>query len=341
MPDRSDLRNIRRDIVKYGLIILLLLAAGIILLLTGIRQYPLLLGMAVLSFTFGLRHAFDVDHIAAIDNMTRKMLHDGKNTHGVGFCFSLGHSLVVIIMGVLTIFAVKWTQHALPFFEDFGGFVGALVSGCFLLVLAFLNILIVRGIIKEFRATKNGMIENPQTLDSNHPWLNKWIEKLLQIVNHNWQVVLVGFVFGLGFDTATQIAVLATSATDAYKEIPWYAILSFPILFTAGMCIMDTTDGFFMSTAYKWIFTSRLKKIYYNLIVTVISILAASVIGIIEIMQVFSSKIGWTHGFWKWLQDLDFNAMGYFLVGLFAIVWIVSLSLWKLLGLDKKDSGYT
>lgn len=341
MPNKISPGGVRLDIAKYGTVILGVLALGILLLLTGVRQYPILLGMAAISYTFGLRHAFDVDHIAAIDNMTRKMINDGKNTRGIGFCFSLGHSTVVIVMGVVTIFAVKWAQHAIPAFQSVGGSIGTLVAGVFLILLAVFNTLIVKDIVRNFRAMKNGQYTREIEEASKNKFINRQIERLLKIVNHNWQVVLVGFLFGLGFDTATQIAVLATSATAADKGIPWYAVLAFPILFTAGMCMMDTLDGFFMSTAYKWVFSSPFKKVYYNLTITVLSILAAGVIGIIEVLQVFSAEIGWTRGFWLWLQNLDFNFMGFILVFMFAAVWIVSLSAWKLLKLGEKDKEFS
>jgi high-affinity nickel-transport protein len=341
MPQETNSGSIKFDIAKFGIVILSIFAFGVLLLLTGVRQYPFLLGMAVISYTFGLRHAFDVDHIAAIDNMTRKMINDGKNTRGVGFSFSIGHSLVVIIMGAITIFAVKWAQHAIPAFQSVGGSIGTLIAGIFLLILALFNTLIVRDIINNFRAMKNGKYTQEIQDASKNKFINRQIERLLKIVNHNWQVVIVGFLFGLGFDTATQIAVLATSATAADKGIPWYAVLSFPILFTAGMGMMDTMDGFFMSTAYKWVFSSPFRKVYYNLTITILSILAAGVIGIIEVLQVLSIEIGWTNGFWLWLQNLDFNFMGFMLVGMFVVVWIVSLSVWKLFRFSEKENEYS
>ena len=341
MSDSNQSGNIKFDIARYGTVVLSLVILGVLLLLTGVRQYPILLGMAVVSYTFGLRHAFDVDHIAAIDNITRKMINDGKNTRGIGFCFSLGHSTVVIIMGAITIFAVKWAQHAIPAFQAVGGSIGTLVAGIFLVLLAFFNTLIVRDILNNFKVMKSGQYTQEVQEASNNKFINRQIERMLKIVSHNWQVVIVGFLFGLGFDTATQIAVLATSATAADRGIPWYAVLSFPVLFTAGMCMMDTLDGFFMSTAYKWVFSSPFRKVYYNLTITVLSILAAGVIGVIEVLQVLSMEIGWTHGFWLWLQNLDFNVMGFILVGMFVIVWSVSLSAWKLLKLGERDKEFS
>lgn len=337
--ENGSSRIISLDIIKYGSMVLFLFVLGIVLLLTGASQYPELLGMAVLSYTFGLRHAFDADHIAAIDNMTRKMIQDGKNTKGVGFFFSCGHSTIVIIMACLTVFAVKWAQHALPTFQALGGSIATLVSGCFLIILATINYVILKDIVKTFRSMSNGTYSEEVQEESNNKFVNRQIKRLLKIVNSYRHVFIVGLLFGLGFDTATQIAVLATSAAAANKGIPWFTILSFPILFTSGMCMMDTADGFFMSTAYKWVFSSPLRKVYYNLTITGLSILAAGVIGIIEVLQVFTQEIGLNNGFWLWLQNLDFNIMGFILVGMFVVVWSVSLIMWKLLKFGEKEKN--
>ena len=328
------------DALKYGLAILAILLTGLILLSTGVFKYPELLGMAVLSYTFGLRHAFDADHIAAIDNITRKLIQQHKNTKGVGFFFSCGHASVVIIMGVLTIFAVEWMQKALPQFQAVGGVITTLVSGVFLLILATINFIILKDILVTFNSMRCGTYNAEIAERPDKGFINRTINRLFNLVNKNWHVYLVGFLFGLGFDTATQIAVLATSASASAKGIPWVAILSFPILFTAGMSMMDTIDGFFMTTAYQWVLSSPLRKVYYNLTITGLSILAAGVIGIIEVLQVFAQESGRNNGFWLWLQNLNFNIMGFILVGMFVVVWAMSYIGWKLLRLDQKESSF-
>ncbi len=335
-----NFRNNYFDVLKYIALVVILYITGGILLFLGVSRYPELLGMGILSYTFGLRHAFDADHIAAIDNMTRKLIQHDKNTKGVGFFFSVGHSTVVIIMAILTIFAVKWAQRALPQFQAFGGVVATLVSGCFLLLLAIINFFILKDIIVTFKNMQNGNYVEENLDTPSNGLVSKLITKLFNIVNKNLHVFLVGFLFGLGFDTATQIAVLATSATAANKGIPWFAILSFPILFTAGMATMDTLDGIFMSTAYKWVFSSPLRKVYYNLTITGLSILAAGVIGIIEVFQVIAEESNLNSGFWLWLQNLDFNIMGYILVALFVVVWAVSYIGWKVLRLGDKEDEF-
>ncbi|KLU60852.1 high-affinity nickel-transport protein NixA [Peptococcaceae bacterium CEB3] len=337
MSDFASRKHV--DGFKYGAAILAILLTGLILLSTGVFKYPELLGMAVLSYSFGLRHAFDADHIAAIDNMTRKLIQEQKKTKGVGFFFSCGHSTVVIIMGLLTIFAVKWAQAALPQFQAVGGVIATLVSGVFLILLAAINFVILKDILKTFSSMRNGTYTPESAERPDKGVVNRTINRLFDMVANNRHVYLVGFLFGLGFDTATQIAVLATSASASAAGIPWVAILAFPILFTAGMSMMDTLDGFFMSTAYQWVFSSPLRKVYYNLTITGLSILAAGVIGIIEVGQVFAQESGRDSGFWLWLQHLDFNVMGFILVGLFVVVWAVSFAGWKLLHLSEKENS--
>ena len=330
------------DGIMYGSAVLLILLIGVVLLLSGARAYPELLGMGILSYTLGLRHAFDADHISAVDNMVRKLVQQQKNPKGVGFFFSCGHSTVVIIMAVVTIFAVKWAETRFPQLQASGGIFTSVVSGVFLLILALINFIILKDVLRTFKSMRNGKYKTDgQEPSSSAGFINRSIKFLFNLVNNNSHVFIVGFLFGLGFDTVTQIAVLATSASAVSKEIPLLAILSFPILFTAGMSMMDTLDGFFMSTAYQWVFYSPLRKVYYNLVITGLSILAAGVIGIIKIAQVIAQIAGLKSGFWLWLQNLDFNTMGYILVAMFVIVWAISLLGWKLLRLREKENGIT
>ncbi|AFM39626.1 high-affinity nickel permease [Desulfosporosinus acidiphilus SJ4] len=328
------------DAIKYGSAILAILITGVLLLSTGVFKYPQLLGLAVISYTFGLSHAFDVDHIAAIDNMTRTLVQRKSKTKGVGFFFSCGHSTVVIVMGTLTIFAVKWAQKALPQFQAVGGVVATLVSGSLLLILALVNLMILKDIVKTFNSMARGKYISESVERPDKGFINRSINRLFNLVSKNWQIYLIGLLFGLGFDTATQIAVLATSASASASGVPWFAVLSFPILFTAGMSMMDTMDGFFMSTAYQWVLTSPLRKVYYNLTITGLSILAAGVIGIIEVGRVFAQESGLNSGFWLWLQNLDFNKMGFMLAGMFILVWSVSLIGWKVFRLGEKESSF-
>jgi high-affinity nickel-transport protein len=314
-----------------------MLLIGVILLLSCARMYPELLGMGLLSFTLGLSHAFDIDHISAIDNMIRKLIQQQKNPRGVGFFFSLGHSTVVIIMALATIFAVKWAQTSISSFNTSGGVIVSAVSGCLLLALGLINLIMLKNTLKAFKGVRRGEQNPEKHQEPPQGLINRAINLLFNLVNNNWQVFAVGFLFGLGFDTATQIAVLATSASAASEAIPWLSVLSFPLLFTAGMTMMDTLDSVFMCTAYQWVFDSPLRKLYYNLTITGLSILAAGAVGIIEIAQVVSQEMGLSGGFWLWLQNLNFNITGYILVGIFVVVFIASYAGWKLLHLGEKE----
>ncbi|MGL5576827.1 MAG: HoxN/HupN/NixA family nickel/cobalt transporter [Sarcina sp.] len=324
------------DALKYGAFIIFLFVCGLIFLATGVFKFPTLLGMGTISLTFGLAHAFDCDHIACIDNMTRKMVQRGGKTRGAGFFFSLGHSTVVMIMGVVTIFAVDWAKKAIPQFQVIGGVIGTIVSATFLILLAIANFVILKNMIKTFKSMRNGTYTEESLERPDKGFINRSVNHILNIANKNWHIYIIGFLFGLGFDTATQIAVLATSATATAQGIPWTAVIAFPILFTAGMCLMDTLDGFFMSSAYQWVLTSPVKKIYYNITITSLSIIAAGVIGLIEVGQILAMQQGWNSGFGGWLQNLDFSKMGLTLAGMFVLVWAISLICWNVFDLENK-----
>lgn len=325
------------DISRYGAFIIGILILGTGFLSTGMTKYPQLVGMAGISFTFGLRHAFDVDHIAAIDNMTRKMLNDHKNTRGVGFSFSFGHSLVVVLLTLLTVLFVEWADHSLPILESVGGMFGTMIAAVMLLLLACFNTFILRGIWKNFRHMKQKTLDPDNQQLAAESRIYRLFMKLLGMIKHNWQVAIVGFLFGLGFDTATQVAVLATSATATSAGVPWYAILSVPLFFTAGMCLMDTLDGFFMSSTYNWIISTSYRKVYFNLILTSISIIAAGFIGVVDLIQSMSAMFHWDNFLTKWAGALDFNELGIILVIIFILAWAVALLIWKVMNLSQYD----
>ncbi|MCM0582331.1 HoxN/HupN/NixA family nickel/cobalt transporter [Weissella diestrammenae] len=323
------------DGLRYGGFIVLLLVAGILLLGSSASMHPEMIGMAILSFTFGLRHAFDIDHIAAIDNMTRKMLNDGKNTRGVGFNFSFGHSLVVILMTVATVLFVSWAKNTMPVLQAIGGQIGTVVAAVMLIGLSIMNSFILATIWQNFQWLRQHPGEKqPETQTK----IYQLFERLLNLIQYNWQVMLVGFLFGLGFDTATQIAVLSTSATATGAGVAWYGALAFPLLFTAGMCLMDTLDGFFMSGAYSWIFSSAYRKVYFNLIITSISILAAGFIGLVDLIQAVKSIFNWRNPLTDWASHLDFNTMGFVLVFIFGLTWGTALLIWHVFGLSQHET---
>ncbi|PWI59080.1 HoxN/HupN/NixA family nickel/cobalt transporter [Sulfoacidibacillus thermotolerans] len=327
-----------RGIFKYGTGVFALHVLGIILLGISVSHHPALLGMALLAYTFGLRHAFDVDHIAFIDNTVRKFLEQKKNPSGIGFYFSLGHSTVVVIMSILTAIAVHWMQQKLPQLQNIGGILGTLISGVFLLLLGFVNLFIWLKLYTLFLQMKHRQHQE-QELDellNSRGLIAKFVRPLMRFITKDWHAYPIGFLFGLGFDTASEVALLAISATAARSALPLTGVLALPIFFASGMSLMDTADGMFMTTAYGWAFSTPLRKIYYNLSVTGLGVLAASLIGVIELAQVLSSEFNFHNRFWIWLQQLDFGTLGYLLVALFLLVWSISFGSWKLLEIEER-----
>lgn len=282
-------------------------------------SYAPLWGIGIVAYTLGLRHAFDADHIAAIDNTVRKLINQNKKSAGVGFYFSLGHSTVVFLIACSIALSVRWTQAKLPIFEAIGGKIGTVVSSVFLLVIAVVNLAILVHIIKLVRHKQTDEINEAQLnkmLDS-RGFLTRIIRPVFRFVNKQWHMYPVGFLFGLGFDTATEIALIALSITTAKSSISVITVLCLPLLFAAGMSIMDTTDSVMMSHAYKWAFEAPMRKLYYNLVVTTISVTAAIIIGLVEIMQLVPSSSLVV----VWIQNLDTSNLGWLLVMIFGIIW--------------------
>jgi high-affinity nickel-transport protein len=325
----------------YALVVVLLHAAGLTLLFAAARTHPTLWGIGMLAYTLGLRHAFDVDHIAAIDNTVRKLIQQKRSPHGVGFYFSLGHSTVVFLLAAAMALSVKWVERELPQFESIGGVIGASVSGTFLLVIGLLNLAILLNLFKLFREYRQGRHpadEFEKLLDS-RGFFARLIRPLYRFIRRSWHVYPLGFLFGLGFDTASEIAVLSISAGAAKDAVPFVGIMSFPLLFAAGMSLMDTADGMFMTTAYRWAFATPLRKLYYNLTVTSLAVIAALLIGMTELAQVVTDKLGFEGGFWAWLQNVSFDLLGYVLVAAFIAAWAVSFAVWKWLRLEERYAG--
>lgn len=321
---------------SYGIIVVLLHIIGITLLLVKAHKYPQMVGFGFLAYTLGLRHAFDADHIAAIDNTVRKLVQQKEDPTGVGFFFSIGHSSVVFIMSILTAFSMKWAQNNVPQIKEIGSIIGTAVSGGFLILIGILNLYIWFDIYKLFVSTRSGEYDEDH-LDEvllNRGFISRFLGSFYRFINKSWHVYPLGFLFGLGFDTASEVALLAVSANAATQSIPFSLVLSLPIIFAAGMSLMDTVDGIFMTSAYNWAFSTPLRKIYYNLSVTGISVVAALFIGFIELAQILTPKLGLNSGIWKWIQDLNFSGIGYLLVALFIISWGLSYLVWKMLRLE-------
>lgn len=323
---------------RYGIVVGLLHVAGIVLLLLSAVRYPALLGLGVIAYTLGLRHAFDADHIAAIDNTVRKLVQQKQNPTGVGLYFSLGHSSVVCCMAVVTAFAAKWAAANLPEMQNIGGIIGASVSGVFLVLIGILNLFILKNILLVFIQMRHKAHDDNKLEEmlQSRGLMSRLLKPLFKFVNKSWHVYPIGFLFGLGFDTASEVALMAIAAGAANSAIPIAGILSLPLLFAAGMSLLDTADGMFMTTAYRWAFRTPLRKVYYNLTITALSVVAALIIGLIELVQVLSPKLGLTGGFWQWIGDLDFGSLGYILVAVFVLSWAVSYGVWKFFKIEQR-----
>jgi high-affinity nickel-transport protein len=303
-------------------------------------KYPAFAGAGVLAYTFGLRHAFDADHISAIDDTTRFMLQKGKKPLGVGFFFSLGHSSIVFSLAFGLAVAAKAVQSRLPGWQNVGSTIGASVSGVFLWIIGVLNLIVLLEIIRVWRQMKQGSYhrEHLEQLLLQRGFVNRILGGRAQkLINHSWQMYPLGALFGLGFDTASEVGLLALTAGVATGKVSFWAVISLPLLFAAGMSMMDTTDGALMSKAYDWAFSSPLRKIWYNITTTGLSVAVALLIGTIEILQVLSRKLGWHGGFFGFLNDrLDFGVLGYVIVGMFLAAWIGSVALWKVRRVEER-----
>ncbi|MEU3982110.1 HoxN/HupN/NixA family nickel/cobalt transporter [Streptomyces sp. NPDC026672] len=302
-------------------------------------------GIGVTAYTLGMRHAFDADHIAAIDNTTRKLMGEGRRPLSVGFWFSLGHSSVVFGLALLLSLGVK--ALAAPVrddgsrLHDVTGLVGTTVSGAFLYLIAVINLVVLVGIWKVFRRMRTGHFDEAaleEQLD-NRGFMNRLLGRVTRSVTKPWQMYPLGLLFGLGFDTATEIALLVLAGSGAASGLPWYAILCLPVLFAAGMALLDTVDGSFMNFAYGWAFSKPVRKVYYNLTITGLSVAVALIIGTVELLGLLADRLGLHGAFWDWIAGLDLNVIGFVIVGLFLATWIVALLVWKLGRIEEKWSA--
>jgi nickel/cobalt transporter (NiCoT) family protein len=293
---------------------------------------PALAGLGSLAYTFGLRHAFDADHIAAIDNTTRKFLQDGKPSMGTGFFFSLGHSTIVFSLAAGLAIAANTVNSKTSTFRDYGRYVGTSISGTFLLLIGLLNLFVLLDILGVFRTMKRGLYneqELEEALESQGLMSRFFLKRVGDRIDSSWKMYPLGILFGLGFDTATEIGLLAIAAGVATHHLPFLAVVSLPIIFAAGMSLMDTADGAFMNHAYGWAFSNPIRKVYYNITLTSLSVTVALGIGMIELLQVTAAKFSLSGSFWAFLDNLDFGKIGYAVVGTFAATWAFSLVVWK------------
>jgi nickel/cobalt transporter (NiCoT) family protein len=303
------------------------------------------IGIGITAYTLGMRHAFDADHIAAIDNTTRKLMGEGKRPLSVGFWFSLGHSSIVFALALLLSIGVKSLADPVENddsgLHDVTGWIGTTVSGTFLYVIAFINLVILAGIWKVFRQMREGHFDEAALEEqlNNRGFMNRLLGRVMKSITKPWQMYPLGLLFGLGFDTATEIALLVLAGSGAASGLPWYAILCLPVLFAAGMCLLDTVDGSFMNFAYEWAFSKPVRKVYYNLTITGLSVAVALIIGSVELLGLVADKAGLHGAFWDWVGGLDLNTVGYVIVGLFVVTWAVAFAVWKFGNIEEKWSA--
>jgi high-affinity nickel-transport protein len=327
----------------FSVVLLLHLLGWGLLVVYGIG-HPALLGLGGLAYTFGLRHAFDADHISAIDNTTRKLLQDGEKPVAVGFFFSLGHSTVVFLIAALLGFAVKTIVSSVVSgngqLKNLGGLVGSSVSGAFLVVIGLLNLLILLDILRVYGRMRRGEYDRgslQQELVAGG-LMTRIFGRLFKVVSASWHMYPIGFLFGLGFDTASEVALLAVSAGAAANGVPFLAVISLPLIFAAGMSLMDTTDGAFMSKAYSWAFSNPIRKVFYNLTVTALSVFVALFVGLVELSQILIRVSGLRGGVFSFVTNLDFGILGVVIVAAFAVTWAFAFAIFKVRRVEERWS---
>lgn len=328
---------------KLTFLYVILISANVLAWLWAFVQFrnqPILLGTASLAYTFGLRHAVDPDHIAAIDNVTRKLMQEGKQPISTGFFFALGHSTVVVIASLLVALSVGTLEAKFSWFKDIGGVIGTSVSAAFLLVIAIINTTILISVYRAFAAVRRG--ENV-TDDTLHDLLSRRgiffriLRSMFGTVTRSWHLYPLGLLFGLGFDTASEVGLLGISAAQGSAGLPIWSILIFPALFTAGMSLIDTIDGVLMVRAYGWAFIKPVRKLYYNLTMTLISIIVALLIGSIEALGLLANKLGLEGYLWDFIDGVNesFGVLGYLIIGVFVAGWTISTLIYKIRRLDE------
>ncbi|MGO8927858.1 MAG: HoxN/HupN/NixA family nickel/cobalt transporter [Limisphaerales bacterium] len=327
--------GVRGRVVSMYALLIGVNAVAWIWALIAFHHYPVLLGTALLAYTFGLRHAVDADHIAAIDNVTRKLMQEGKHPVGVGFFFSLGHSTIVFGLSVAIAVTSVMLKNRFDSFEAIGGIIGTSVSAFFLLAIAIANIFILISVYHTFQHVKRGgqfVDEDLNLTLAKRGFFGRIFRNLFRLIEHSWQMYPVGFLFGLGFDTATEVGLLGISATEATKGLPIWSILVFPTLFTAGMALVDSTDSILMLGAYGWAFVKPIRKLYYNLTITFVSIVVALLIGGIEVLGLIGDQLKIHGAIWDVIGSLNnnFGVIGFVIIGVFTASWAVSILIYRM-----------
>jgi high-affinity nickel-transport protein len=326
--------NLRGKVAGIYVLLLIFNAAAWLWAVLAFRHYPLLLGTAFLAYSFGLRHAVDADHIAAIDNVTRKLMQEGKRPVAVGLMFSLGHSTVVVLGSLAIAATALMLQQHVDHFRNIGGLIGTLVSSVFLLGIALANLIILRSVCATFARVRRGEPYEDEDLDlllANRGFLARIFRPVFAMIRRSWHMYPLGVLFGLGFDTATEIGLLGISAAEASRGLPLASILVFPVLFAAGMSLIDTTDNVLMLGAYGWAYVKPIRKLYYNITITSVSVLVALIVGGIEALGLLGAQLHLQGSFWMMVGRLNdhFGVLGYCIIGIFVLSWIVSIAIYK------------
>jgi high-affinity nickel-transport protein len=332
-----------RTMILMAVVVIGLHVVGFVLLLAVVvpHHYHLgasggfVVGTGITAYTLGMRHAFDADHISAIDNTTRKLMAEDKSPMSVGFFFSLGHSTVVFVLAFLFSIGIKALNgpvtNGASQLHSIAGWIGTGVSGTFLYLIAALNLVVLLGIINVFREMRAGTYDEAeleQQLNS-RGLMNRVLGRFAKAITHPWQMYPLGLLFGLGFDTATEVALIFLAAGAAGAGLPFYAILCLPILFAAGMSLLDTIDGSFMNFAYGWAFAQPVRKVFYNIAITGLSVAVAAVVGTIELGGLLAQKLHVHGSFWAWVEHININAVGFIIVALFIATWSIALTIWR------------
>ena len=307
------------------------------------RDHPILLGTAFLAYSFGLRHAVDADHIAAIDNVTRKLMQEGKKPLTVGLFFSLGHSTVVVLASIGIAITAMAFKDQMETFHPVGGLIGTSVSAAFLLLIGAINLVVLINVFKAFRRVKNGGTYSETDLNAltaNGGLMARLFRRLFGLIGRSWHMYPLGFLFGLGFDTATEVALLGITAAQATSGLSMWSILIFPALFTAGMTLLDTTDSVLMVRAYGWAFVKPVRKLYYNMTITFVSVIVAVLVGGIEALGLIGEKFGLSGGLWDVMATLneELELIGYLIVAIFIGSWLLSMLVYRLKGYDRIEA---
>lgn len=341
LRDRLTPDEWRRMGLMFGFIAFLHVAGALLMWKATTGNYELAdgtlfgWGTAVLAYTLGMRHAFDADHISAIDNTTRKLMSEGQRPLGVGFFFSLGHSSVVAVLAILLNFGIKAVGSQLKdedsALHHYTGIIGLTVSGTFLMLIAILNLIILISIVGVFFKMRKGLY-NEEELEkhlNSRGFLMRFFGPIARRIDKSWKMYPLGILFGLGFDTATEIGLLVLAGSSVIAGLPWWAVISLPLFFAGGMSLLDTIDGSFMNFAYGWAFSKPLRKVYYNIIITGLSVAVALFVGGLEICQVIAEQLNLSGGFWDYALAFNLNSAGYYIVAAFVVVWGVALLLWR------------